>query len=114
MWIFTQMVVPINQENKKRTKKVLITFSFLLINFSFVVLENHNHQRATVLFVESVNNKVVASAIDIVEDEEFNVVVTHKGTKSAVFGEHVDQFVRGVFHISTSDAKPFLRETLQQ
>jgi len=48
------------------------------------------------------------------EDEEFNVHVIHKGTESAVFGEHVDQSVRGVFHISTSDAKPFLRETLQQ
>lgn len=65
--------------------------------------------------MESVNSKVVASAIDIEEDEDFNVGVTHKSTdESAVFGEHVDQSVRGVFHISTSDAKPFLRETLQQ
>lgn len=99
---------------QEKNQKGINNIYFFCLNFSFVVLENHNHQRATVLFVESVNNKVVASAIDIEEDEEFNVHVIHKGTESAVFGEHVDQSVRGVFHISTSDAKPFLRETLQQ
>lgn len=58
---------------------------------------------------------MVASAIHIEEDQEFNVVVTHKSNEeSAVFGEHVDQSVRGVFHISTNDTKPFLREKLPQ
>ncbi|XP_066247658.1 lipase member H-A-like isoform X2 [Euwallacea similis] len=72
--------------------------------------ENCNHHRATKIFIESVNKKVEASEVDFKEDDEFNVFLTPKKTKFqvAVFGEHVDTSVRGVFYFETNRSEPFL------
>ncbi|XP_066146090.1 lipoprotein lipase-like [Euwallacea fornicatus] len=71
---------------------------------------NCNHHRATRIFIESVNKKVEASEVNFKEDEEFNILVTPKETKFqvAVFGEHVDTSVRGVFYFETNHSEPFL------
>ncbi|XP_050310527.1 lipase member H-A-like [Anthonomus grandis grandis] len=77
--------------------------------------ENCNHRRAPALFIESINSQIVATEIDIYEDEQLNVVINRReNPKRVVFGEGCDPEARGVFYFETRAHRPYLNPSWQE